>query len=459
MEADPLFLLVLGVSLLFVGFAGFAEMALSTASRSEIRKLSEEGNKNASIADQLLRDLTQFLMTSMLLKTGGAVVAGSALMLMFAGNTTILQAGLAILVVWLLVAVVQVMGRAIVSPKPVSVACRVAPVMLFFSRLLWPASALLHRIGIHFGGETIDDEAENVFLTEDGLRLLINVGDEEETILESEKQMIASILEMDETVAREVMVPRIDMVTVSVETSLRAALDVIISAGHSRIPVFEGDTDRLVGVLYAKDLLKSFQENRDDTPIQDMLRPAHFVPASKKVNMLLREMQKRHVHLVMVVDEYGGTAGLVTIEDIIEEIVGEIQDEYDPEENSYVQFIAPDAYLLNSRCDVYSVAELLNIELPGEDVDTLGGLIYDLMGHVPDQGESTEFGGWRFTVLSLEGRRIDEVRAELISSLDGEAEDVAERTITGDATDGAPRGHPGDSEPSESSVPNLSVSD
>ena len=139
------------------------------------------------------------------------------------------------------------------------------------------------------------------------------------------------------------------------------------------------------------------------------------MPVSKKVNTLLREMQRDHVHIAMVVDEYGGIAGLVTIEDILEEIVGEIQDEYDPDGESYVQLLEPNRYILNARLDLYTLAKLLDTELPEEDADTLGGLIYSELGHVPVAGETVKVGGWRFTVLSLKGRRIEEVRAEAIS--------------------------------------------
>jgi CBS domain containing-hemolysin-like protein len=228
--------------------------------------------------------------------------------------------------------------------------------------------------------------------------------------------MIVSILEMNETSARELMVPRIDMVTMNVETSLRDALEIIINAGHSRIPVYEDNIDSVVGVLYAKDLLKCFRDNQTDRPIRELLRSAYFVPASKKVDALFQEMQKQRVHIVIVVDEYGGTAGLVTIEDILEEIVGDIQDEYDLEEDVYVQSIGPDTYLLNSRLDIYSLTKLLDIELDTDSADTLGGLLYTLMEHVPDQGESVEHEGWRFTVLSVDGRRIEQVRAELITA-------------------------------------------
>jgi CBS domain containing-hemolysin-like protein len=260
------------------------------------------------------------------------------------------------------------------------------------------------------------------------------IDDDDEPMLESEKQMITSILEMDETVAREVMVPRIDMVAIEVETSLRDALGVIINAGHSRIPVFEQHIDHVVGLLYAKDLLKWFQENPGDVPIRTLLRPAYFVPASKKVDTLLREMQRDRIHIAVVVDEYGGTAGLVTIEDIIEEIVGEIQDEYDMEEELYVQSFGPAGYLLSARFDLYSLAKLLDVELPADDADTLGGMIYSVLGHVPDQGESLDVGGWRFTVLALEGRRIEQVRAEQLNqaAVDGLHLADTERTANPD---------------------------
>lgn len=224
--------------------------------------------------------------------------------------------------------------------------------------------------------------------------------------------MIASILEMDDTAAREVMVPRMDMVSLNVETTLTDALDVIMEVGHSRIPVYEDNVDRIVGILYAKDLLHCYRENRNDASLRTLVRPAYFVPLSKKVNVLLRDMQKHRVHIAMVVDEYGGTAGLVTIEDILEEIVGDIQDEYDMGEENYVEVVGPDSYLLNSRLDLYSLAKLLDIELADEDADTLGGLIYSTLGHVPAQGETVELAHWRFTVLGIEGNRIDQVRAD-----------------------------------------------
>jgi CBS domain containing-hemolysin-like protein len=210
-----------------------------------------------------------------------------------------------------------------------------------------------------------------------------------------------------------------EVVAIESGTSLGAALDIINAAGHSRIPVYQDDLDHVFGFLYAKDLLRCFQHDQHDVPITTLLRPAYFVPVSKKVNALLREMQKQHVHVAIVVDEYGGTAGLVTIEDIIEEIVGEIQDEYDVEEDTLAQPIGQGAYLLSARYDLYSLSKLLDADFPDEDADTLAGLIYSVLGSVPEIGEVVEVGEWRFTVLSLDGRRIDQVRAEPVKHRTG----------------------------------------
>ena len=414
MEPDPLAVLIFLLSLAVVWFAVAMELALTVTNRSDIREMSDNGDVRATAANKLLQDPERLLLTSMLLKTIGLVAAGASMTWVLPGAATTLEILTAIVLTWAGFALVKVIGRASGARWPQAIALRGAMLMRAFSIVLYPACLFLRQVGEWLGGEQIQDPEGNVYLTEEGLRLLIDVGDEE-PILDSEKQMIASILELDETVAREVMVPRIDVVGLEVNTALRDALDVAIAAGHSRLPVYEGDIDHIVGFLYAKDLLRCFQENRDDMPITTLLRPVHFVPETKKINALLREMQKRRVHVSMVVDEYGGTAGLVTIEDVLEEIVGEIQDEYDEEEGIFVQTVEPNTYLINARYDLYSLSKLLEIDLSGEDADTLGGLIYSEMGHVPEQGESVEIGGWRFTVLDLDGRRIDQVRAEPVN--------------------------------------------
>jgi CBS domain containing-hemolysin-like protein len=405
-------------ALLTLGFTVAAEASLATASRSDLRRLNEEGNRRAKLAEDLLRDPERFLATTLLLKTAGLLAAG-------AGAARLLPATLAsepllitLVLAWVLLAALQTSGRSWMLERQLPVALALAPAMRVAVTALWPLTALLQVFDRQTRRDDSADAVETILASDDELRRLMAV-EHEEPIEESEKRMIASILEMDETVAREVMVPRMDVVAIDVETTLQAALDIIIAAGHSRIPVYEDTIDRIVGILYAKDLLRCYRDNNDDAPIATLLRPATFVPVSKRVNDLLRTMQKDRVHIAMIVDEYGGIAGLVTIEDILEEIVGEIQDEYDQEEETYVQALGSNRYLFNARLDVYSLAKLLDTPLPNEDADTLGGLIYSVLGHVPEVGEAVEVNGWQFTVLSLDGRRIEEVRAEAVGPRGG----------------------------------------
>jgi len=223
--------------------------------------------------------------------------------------------------------------------------------------------------------------------------------------------MIYSIFELGDTLAREVMVPRIDVIALDVSTPLLEALDAIMEVGHSRIPVYRETIDNVQGVLYAKDLLPYLRQGRSDVPLKKILREAYFIPETKRASDLLPDLQQRRVHMAVVVDEYGGTAGLVTIEDLVEEIVGEIQDEYDAEE-PFVEFVNDDEYLFDARVDLDDLNRLMNVELPTEDSDTLGGFIYTELGKVPTVGDQVAFGNMGFTVESVAGRRIKKVRVQ-----------------------------------------------
>jgi CBS domain containing-hemolysin-like protein len=249
------------------------------------------------------------------------------------------------------------------------------------------------------------------------LRFLLHASEEEAVIEDEEKEMIASIFEFSDKLVREVMVPRIDVAAVELDTPMLQALDVILRAGHSRIPVYRDSIDNVQGVLYAKDLLKYLRDGRTETPLGKVLRPAYFIPESKKVDELLQELQQRKVHIAVVVDEYGGTAGLVTIEDLLEEIVGEIQDEYDAEEPT-VEAVDTNEYLFDARVPIDEVNKLLGVELPSEGGDTLGGFIYSQLGKVPALGDRIEFENAVIEVLSVSGRRIKQVRATVTTPED-----------------------------------------
>jgi CBS domain containing-hemolysin-like protein len=367
----------------------------------------------------------------MLLKSAAYVTSGAAaLWLAMQQGWSLSERLLLLLAVGFLLVIVQIASRAATLRRPDRVALALALLVRFFSVVLSPFSFVLRWIGAQVRGETKEITAESIFLSEDGLRFLINVGEGEGVIEEEEKQMIASIFELGETIVREIMVPRPDVVAIEIETSITEALDLIIKKGHSRIPVYEDNIDHIVGFLYAKDLLRCFREGQNNVPIRQMLRKAYFVPESKKLDELFHDMQLRRVHAAIVVDEYGGNAGLVTIEDLLEEIVGEIQDEYDTEKPIYQQ-VAPTSYIFNARIEIDEVSDLIGVDLSQDnDVDTLGGFIYNQLSRVPEQGDTIEYANRRFTVLSVIGRRIGQIRVEWDAPLE-EVEDERVLSLNG----------------------------
>ena len=265
------------------------------------------------------------------------------------------------------------------------------------------ANSLSHRIS----GAKLQRTA---LITEEEIKTLVTAGEQEGLIEEEARAMIYSIFRLDDMITREVMLPRIDIVALDVDSPSEQILDVITHSGHSRIPVYAETIDNIIGILYVKDLLP-FYANRQELPsLREILRPAHFVPEFKRLDTLLKELQTEKVQLAIVVDEYGGVAGLITLEDLVEEIVGEIQDEYDHEEPEMVRD-TDGTYLFDARIPLDDVQELLNIPLPLEEADSLGGFVYNEMGHIPTVGETLEYGHVSFSVVATDGRRIRKVRA------------------------------------------------
>jgi putative hemolysin len=268
------------------------------------------------------------------------------------------------------------------------------------------AIVLSNVLSIPMGGQKRESAS---LVTEAEIKTMVDAGQEEGLIEVEEKAMILSVLDFGDTVARQVMVPRIDLTALDVSTPFDEALDTVVSAGHSRVPVHRGTIDEIIGILYAKDMLKMLSDGRKP-PLEQMLRQVLFTPESKRVSELLQELQKTRVHVSIVVDEYGGTAGLVTIEDILEEIVGEIQDEFDAEEPDCEPLPNGAGYILDAGMSLEDASELLKIEMPMGESDTLGGFIYDQLGKVPEAGETVLWGNALFEVLSVTDRRILKVR-------------------------------------------------
>ena len=255
-------------------------------------------------------------------------------------------------------------------------------------------------------------------LNDEAFQALLRANLQEGPLEKEERVMLRSIMRFGDTLVREIMVPRIDMVTVEVNTPLDQATDLFIQTGFSRLPVYRKKVDNIIGLLYAKDLLAIWRGGHEqERTLESLLREAHFVPEAKKVDELLAEMQHRRMHMALVVDEYGGIAGLVTLEDIIEEIIGEIQDEYDAEEEpDDIRMLAPGEYLISGRADIDDVNEALGTAFPAEDADTLGGLLLTVTGHMPSEGEEVQIDGYLFTINKVEQRRIVWVHARLLAA-------------------------------------------
>jgi CBS domain containing-hemolysin-like protein len=268
------------------------------------------------------------------------------------------------------------------------------------------------------------------FVTEDELKNLVDAGQQEGVLEQGERRMIYSIFGLGDTLAREVMVPRIDVLALDVHTTLPEAADTLLQSGYSRVPVYEETVDNIVGLLYAKDLLGAWRADAPPDSLRALLRPPYFVPEAKPVDDLLAEMQTRRIHMAIVVDEYGGVAGIVTLEDIVEEIVGEIQDEYDEREEALYRQIAPGEYDVAGRMDLDDFNELMDVNLPVEEADTLGGFIYSRMGHIPAAGERLLVGDLELVVKQVSRRRITEIHARRLSQVEqnaSPASDVSEK--------------------------------
>jgi CBS domain containing-hemolysin-like protein len=261
------------------------------------------------------------------------------------------------------------------------------------------------------------------FVTEEELRMLVNVGEEEGVIQQEEEELIHSIFEFGDTVVREVMAPRPYIMAVEDDCRVSDAAEVALQSGHTRIPVYHETIDNVLGVATVQDMLRALRNNQFDEPVTTVMRPVHYVPETKKVDELLRELQRTRMHLAIVVDEYGGTAGLVTIEDLLEEIVGEIRDEYDVEPQM-VEVISDTEAHVDARVPLDDINEMFGVRWEAEDSDTIGGFVYERLGRVPDPGDVVQTGNYTITVLDTEGTRIKKL--SIVRHGPDEAEDRAE---------------------------------
>src|SRR5437588_9130802 len=406
-------ILILIVALILCAIASAAETALTSISRIKLKNLVESGDPKAIKIDRLLANPNTYLSTILVVNSVAVIVASSmatVLALRFSPTFGEIIATILISLVVLIFCEITPKTAAVQNPlrwarifvNPVRGAA------WLLTPIVWTLSAITNFLVRIVGGQI---KHRGPFVTEEELRLLVTVGEEEGVLEEEETEMIHSIFEFADTTVREVMVPRIDMVTLEADATVDEAVDLALQAGFSRIPVYKESIDDIIGVLYTKDMLKQLREDHNTLPVRDLVRPAYFVPETKKLDDLLREIQQKRVHNVIVVDEYGSVAGLVTIEDLVEEIVGDIQDEYDREEKLYEK-VSENEYIFDAKINIDEFNELMDTKLDNTDYETLGGFLYAQLDKIPNVGDTIEFNNVTFTVLSTRGRRITQVHVE-----------------------------------------------
>lgn len=393
-----------------------AYIALSNVRPAQLSERAEDGDLRSAQILSLIGGRSRLQM-SYLISMTLIHFSISALTLLLLVEPLILrgQAGIALLVVGLVALATVVLAWSV--PEGIGTAnaewvarLMVVPMTLlcrFLSSLTWLLLAISRTLAGVFGGEKLVDT-----VTEEEIMTLVNAGHTGGAIEEEEKTMIYSVLQLDQSSARQLMVPRMDVVALDVESSIETACGRFVASGFSRIPVYEESIDNILGLLYAKDLL-TLRSNSQES-IRQHLRPAYFVPETLPADELLKSLKKQKIHMAIVVDEYGGTAGLVTIEDLIEEIIGDIVDEYDQNEQSDVTRLSDDSYLIDGTTNLADINEQFDLDLDDEETDTLGGFIYAELGRVPQEGEQISGEGYRLTVRRIEGRRIRHVLLELV---------------------------------------------
>ena len=429
--------IILKVVLLFAlilvnAFFAMSEMAIVTLNDSKMEKMADEGHKKAKKVLRLTEDSSRFLSTIQVGVTlagflTSAVAATSFSSILTAWLTDVfsitdgsvkgLIASFSLILITIVISYFslvlgELLPKKIAMHNPESISFRVVGILLFFKAIMRPIVGLLSASTngmLRLFGINPKDTPQAV--TEEEIRMLVDVGEEKGVIEESQKEMINNIFEFDDIVAADVMTHRTDVVAIDINDSFTSVLKTVMEEGYSRIPVYDDDLDDIKGVLYVKDLLKFVGQDLPKRGVSKLMRKAYFVPESKKCGELFAEMTEKRIQLAIVSDEYGGFAGIVTIEDLLESIVGNMQDEYDDEEEEFEK-LNDTTYTIDGVTDIEEVEEELGIKLPQGEYDTVAGMIMSILGRIPEENETptVEVAGCEFTVESINERRIERVK-------------------------------------------------
>jgi CBS domain containing-hemolysin-like protein len=415
-------LLVAALIVLVVATA--AETGVVFISRVRVRAFASKGLPGAASLDTYIQE-RRALLGVLAVARDVAVVLGIAvgtfLVLRETGHTWVALAA-TMAGALLALAVLEAVPRLLVARSPERWGLRLVPAMRVF-RLLFglPVRLLDLTVGVLLGKRGRKEPPFEAADEDEELLRLVEIREGNGVVENGELAMIRRIAHMVDRAVREIMVPRIDMVAAEADATVDDVLRLVMERGYSRIPLYEETVDNIVGVVYAKDILKYLADGRRPGSLREIARPPYFIPEGKHIDELLAELREHKVHMALVVDEYGGTAGLVTIEDVLEEIVGEIQDEYDREEVTIERLTDTEA-ILDARVSLDALNELFALDIEGEDFDTLGGFVYHQLGRMPAPGDEVRADGLTLRVLSVLGRRIKKVRVTKEAETEGEEE-------------------------------------
>jgi CBS domain containing-hemolysin-like protein len=406
------FLLFAFVALLAVA----AQASIQHASRPRLRLLVEARIKGARGALAMLADNSPMPTMLLFLLIVGIGGAAASLAVVVTSNTLYptWEAILSAIAGGGVVVLLAVVTRAIAASRPETTALALGRPLTVATTLTLGVIAPLLWLERSIVGLLTPPPQPGLAPSEDDLRLLVESVEDTRKLDEDERDMIHGIFGMSARPVREVMVPRIDVISMPRAATLGEILDRIVSTGYSRIPLTDDSIDNVLGLVYAKDVLRALRAGALDDPAEPIARTPYFVPDTKKVDELLQDLQQKRTHLAIVVDEYGGTAGIVTIEDLLEEIVGEIRDEYDEHEEVPIQKIDEHESVIDARVSIRDVNEALDLHLDVDELDTLGGLVYHELGKVPAEGDEVRVNGCLVTVLSTQGRRIKKLRVRIV---------------------------------------------
>lgn len=420
-SGDIMQLVILLLLLLLSAFFSSAETALTTANVIRIHSLAEEGNKRASITEKILKNSSKML-SAVLIGNNIVNISASSLATIFTqklfGNYAVsIATGILTILVLIFGEIVPKTLATMFSEK---LALMYSPVIYALMWLLTPVIFVINKISqfllllLH-----IDASKRGVIITETELRTMVDVSHKEGIIETEERKMINNVFDFGDAEAKDVMVPRIDMAMADVNSSFNDLLELFHKERFTRIPIYENTTDNVIGIINMKDLL--LYDKKEDFDVRNFLRKAFYTYESKKLSELMREMKKTSVNIIIVLDEYGVTVGLITIEDLLEEIVGDIRDEYDEEEDEEFKKISDTEYLIEGQMKIDDLNEHLNLNLASENYDSVGGIIIENLDRIPSAGDSILLDNIRLTVQKLDNKRIDRVNVKILTE---ETEDV-----------------------------------